>query len=96
MSDRTVDVWGERTPYEPGEPWPVRVDQHLAAGVDAGAVRWTPSACVLCSNGCGLDIGVLDGRIVGVRGERRTASTTAVWGRRGRSPTGIPSRSSRR
>ena len=26
------------------------------------------SACVLCSNGCGLDIGVKDGRIVGVRG----------------------------
>jgi ferredoxin-nitrate reductase len=26
------------------------------------------SACLLCSNGCGLDIGVKDGRIVGVRG----------------------------
>jgi ferredoxin-nitrate reductase len=26
------------------------------------------SACVLCSNGCGLDIAVRDGRIVGVRG----------------------------
>jgi anaerobic selenocysteine-containing dehydrogenase len=26
------------------------------------------SACVLCSNGCALDIGVKDGRIVGVRG----------------------------
>ena len=29
---------------------------------------WVQSACVLCSNGCGLDIGVKDGRIVGVRG----------------------------
>jgi anaerobic selenocysteine-containing dehydrogenase len=30
--------------------------------------KWVQSACVLCSNGCGLDIGVRDGRIVGVRG----------------------------
>ena len=30
--------------------------------------RWVQSACVLCSNGCGLDIGVAGGRIVGVRG----------------------------
>jgi anaerobic selenocysteine-containing dehydrogenase len=30
--------------------------------------RWVQSACVLCSNGCGMDIGVKDGRIVGVRG----------------------------
>ena len=26
------------------------------------------SACVLCSNGCGLDIAVKDGRMVGLRG----------------------------
>lgn len=30
--------------------------------------RWVQSACVLCSNGCGCDIAVKDGRIVGVRG----------------------------
>lgn len=30
--------------------------------------RWVQSACVLCSNGCGCDIAVRDGRIVGVRG----------------------------
>jgi anaerobic selenocysteine-containing dehydrogenase len=30
--------------------------------------RWVQSACVLCSNGCGVDIGVKDNRIVGVRG----------------------------
>ena len=30
--------------------------------------RWVQSCCVLCSAGCGLDIGVKDGRIVGVRG----------------------------
>ncbi|HEY6738970.1 MAG TPA: hypothetical protein VI076_08980, partial [Actinopolymorphaceae bacterium] len=27
-----------------------------------------PSACLLCSNGCGLDVAVSGGRIVGVRG----------------------------
>lgn len=30
--------------------------------------RWVHSACLLCSNGCGMDIAVKDGRIVGVRG----------------------------
>jgi len=30
--------------------------------------RWVPSTCGICSIGCGLDIGVADGRIVGVRG----------------------------
>lgn len=31
--------------------------------------RWVHSACILCSNGCGLDIAVKDERIVGVRGK---------------------------
>ena len=30
--------------------------------------RWVPSTCGICSVGCGLDIGVAGGRIVGVRG----------------------------
>ncbi|MFL6239086.1 MAG: molybdopterin oxidoreductase family protein [Actinomycetes bacterium] len=65
--DRIDDIWGTRTPFGSGESWPVRVDQHLT--VDAGAVeRWVKSACLLCSNGCGLDIAVADGRVVGVRG----------------------------
>jgi hypothetical protein len=29
-------------------------------------VTW---ACILCSNGCGVDIAVKDGRIVGVRSQ---------------------------
>src|SRR4051794_3539601 len=56
------DVWGQRTPYT--GTWPVRVDEHTTAEPE----RWVQSACVLCANGCGLDIGVRDGRIVGVRG----------------------------
>jgi len=42
----------------------VRVDEY----VDGEPERWVQSACVLCSNGCALDIGVAGGRIVGVRG----------------------------
>ncbi|MER7397408.1 nitrate reductase [Streptomyces sp. NPDC000151] len=64
---RVDDVWGARTPYAPGTPWPERVDQYLT--VDEPQVdHWTPATCVFCSNGCGLDLAVADGRVVGVRG----------------------------
>lgn len=67
--DRIDDVWGSRTPFERGARWPERVDQVLAEGVAEGDVdRWVHSACVLCSNGCGCDIAVKDGRMVGIRG----------------------------
>jgi ferredoxin-nitrate reductase len=56
------DVWGPRTPYY--NDWPVRVDERTTETPE----RWVQSACVLCSNGCALDIGVKEGRIVGVRG----------------------------
>ncbi|HEU4997498.1 MAG TPA: molybdopterin-dependent oxidoreductase [Lapillicoccus sp.] len=50
-------------------PWDARVDSYLLPGVAAAEVdRWVHSACVLCSNGCGLDIAVKDDRMVGVRG----------------------------
>jgi anaerobic selenocysteine-containing dehydrogenase len=62
--DRIANPWGERTPYTQGEEWPQRVDEHTTGDVE----RWVQSACVLCSHGCALDIGVSDGRIVGVRG----------------------------
>ena len=60
--DSIADVWGPRTPHV-GE-WPERVDEATIDQPD----RWVPSACVLCSVGCALDIGVKDHRIVGVRG----------------------------
>ena len=34
--------------------WPVRVDERTTEKPE----RWVQSCCVLCSNGCGLDIGV--------------------------------------
>jgi anaerobic selenocysteine-containing dehydrogenase len=61
---RTTDVWGTRTPFPASGEWPVRVDEHVTEQPE----RWVQSACVLCSNGCGMDIGVKDGRIIGVRG----------------------------
>lgn len=60
--DSIQNIWGERTPYY--AQWPQRVDEQTEAQPD----HWVQSACVLCSNGCGMDIGVKDGRIVGVRG----------------------------
>lgn len=62
--DSINDIWGARTPHAPGEAWPARVDERLSDVPE----HWVRGTCVLCSNGCGLDIGVKDGRIVGVRG----------------------------
>ena len=61
-SDRIADIWGARTPY--AGDWPERVDEHLEAEPD----QWVQSCCILCSNGCAMDIGVRKGKIVGVRG----------------------------
>ncbi len=67
--DRIANPWGERTPYAPGEPWPVRVDQFLGEGVSEEDVdRWVQTASVMSSNGDALDVAVKDGRIAGVRG----------------------------
>jgi anaerobic selenocysteine-containing dehydrogenase len=67
--DRIADPWGTRTPYGPGEPWPVRVDSYLAGDVGPDEVdRWVQSASILHSNGDAMDIAVKNGRMVGVRG----------------------------
>ena len=69
MTDRVADVWGPATPHAQGTAWPVRVDQWLTDGLSAGDVdRWVPSACLLCSNGCGCEIAVKDETMVGIRG----------------------------
>jgi anaerobic selenocysteine-containing dehydrogenase len=61
--DAIRDIWGPRTPTLNGV-WPARVDERTLETPQ----RWVQSTCVLCSTGCALDIGVKDGRIVGVRG----------------------------
>jgi ferredoxin-nitrate reductase len=69
MTDRIANPWGERTPFEPGEEWPVRVDQFLEEGVSEEDIdRWVQTASILHSNGDALEIAVKDGRIIGVRG----------------------------
>src|SRR5215203_5875745 len=69
MTDRIANLWGKRTPFGPGEEWPVRVDQILEKGVSEDDVdRWVQTASILHSNGDALDIAVKEGRIVGVRG----------------------------
>lgn len=75
--DSIADIWGERTPYF-GD-WPVRVDERVIEEPD----RWVQSACVLCSNGCGMDIGVKDGIIVGVRGRAVDAVNKGRLGPKG-------------
>ncbi len=65
--NRIEHPWGERTPHGPGEPWPVRVDQHLTVP-EAEVERWVKTASVLHSNGDALDLAVKDGALVGVRG----------------------------
>src|SRR5947209_3882463 len=78
--DSIQDIWGARTPFAGANRWPERVDTRIKEETD----RWVQSACVLCSNGCGLDIGVKDGRMVGVRGR---ASDVVNRGRLG--PKGL-------
>src|SRR5699024_9589570 len=72
MIDRIAHPWGTRTPYGPGEQWPVRVDMHLAEGISEEDVEtWVPAAAILHSTGDALDIAVSDGRVVGARGHGR-------------------------
>ena len=61
-AERTRDLWRERAAFATGAEWPVRVDEYVVEEPE----RWVQSACVLCSNGCGMDIGVRDGRISSV------------------------------
>jgi len=64
VDDRIADPWGTRTPFAAGDAWPVRVDEFTVEQPE----RWVQSASLLHSNGDAIDIGVRDGRIVGVRG----------------------------
>src|SRR5919112_1926785 len=76
--DSIADVWGVGTPHL-HNMWPARTDERTLEGPE----RWVQSACVLCSNGCGLDIGVRQGRIVGVRGRADDAVNRGRLGPKG-------------
>ena len=77
--DSISDPWGTRTPFVGEGTWPSRVDFRTASTPD----RWVQSACVLCSNGCALDVGVTGGRIVGVRGRPLDRSNRGRLGPKG-------------
>jgi anaerobic selenocysteine-containing dehydrogenase len=67
--DAIADPWGTRTPFGPGDEWPVRVDQFLVEGAAVDDVeRWVRTASLLHSNGDAMDVAVRGGRMVGVRG----------------------------
>src|ERR1700712_1848983 len=69
MPDRIADIWGARSPHARGTVWPAREDEFVDPSISVDEVdEWVHSACVLCSNGCGCEIAVKDGAMVGVRG----------------------------
>ncbi len=81
-TDRMSDLWGPRTPVRRGGEWPARSDQVI--NVHEGQVeRWVPSACVMCSYGCGVDIAVAGDRIVGVRGRAEDRTNRGRLGPKG-------------
>lgn len=75
--DSIADIWGPRTPFNGA--WPARQDIHTLEEPE----RWVPGACMLCSNGCGLDVGVKNNRIVGVRGRESDSINRGRLGPKG-------------
>jgi anaerobic selenocysteine-containing dehydrogenase len=66
---RIADPWGPPGPIGRGADWPARQDVQLQEGVrEADVEAWTQAASLLHSDGDAMDIGTIDGRIVGVRG----------------------------
>src|SRR4051812_17606069 len=74
-----ADIYGERAPYFGDGRWPERIDESLQEEPD----RLVQSCCVLCTNGCGLDVAVKDNRIVGVRGRADDAVNRGRLGPKG-------------
>ncbi|HEY9437978.1 MAG TPA: molybdopterin-dependent oxidoreductase [Streptomyces sp.] len=68
-TDRISDPWGGRVPHGRHKSWPARVDTFLSEGVEPSMVQeWVQAASILHSDGDAMDIAVIDGRMVGVRG----------------------------
>ncbi|GAA5964111.1 hypothetical protein JCM8115_005345 [Rhodotorula mucilaginosa] len=61
-------IWGERQPFHGDDKaWEPRVDSCYVEPPES-IESWVQSACVLCSNGCAMDVGVKDGKVVAVKG----------------------------
>lgn len=69
LTDRIGDPWGSRVPHGRHKSWSARVDTFLSEGVEPSMVQeWVQAASILHSDGDAMDIAVIDGRMVGVRG----------------------------
>jgi ferredoxin-nitrate reductase len=79
---RIADPWGDRTPFDAATDWPARVDRHLSVAEEE-VDRWVTSACVLCSNGCGVELAVRDGALVGIRGRAEDHTNRGRLGPKG-------------
>ena len=93
--DSVKDIWGPRTPFL--HQWPTRVDEHcieeperwFRALVSSAGTLFARTVCFGCgskpypSNGCGLDIGVKDDKVVGVRGRAQDRENKARLGPKG-------------
>ena len=55
--DRIAEPWGTRTPYGPGQDWPVRVDSFLCPDV---ASLCAVSAAQVLARGAGMDLSGCD------------------------------------
>ncbi|GAA6032618.1 hypothetical protein JCM8097_004841 [Rhodosporidiobolus ruineniae] len=61
-------LFGSRQPFHGDEKaWEPRVD-YVLLEPEEKVEKWVQSACVLCSNGCAIDVGVKDGQVVGIKG----------------------------
>ncbi|BGP32817.1 hypothetical protein JCM10296v2_004601 [Rhodotorula toruloides] len=64
-------IWGERKPFHGDEKaWEPRVDS-VFIEPEEKIEKWVQSCCVLCSNGCAMDVGVKDGKVVAVKGREQ-------------------------
>jgi hypothetical protein len=57
--DRIAEPWGTRTPYGPGEEWPVRIDLFLEEGISEEDIdNWAQTTSLHHSDGDGLDLAI--------------------------------------
>jgi anaerobic selenocysteine-containing dehydrogenase len=51
---------------------PTRISERRAEGSAPSTSPWLPTACILCSENCGLEVRVEGGRLVDIRGDERS------------------------
>jgi len=81
--DAAKDIYGPRQGYNGFGTWSQRIDENTIEKPD----KWVQSFCVMCSAGCGCDIGVKgegkEAKIVGVRGRAADRANKGRLGPKG-------------